>query len=1021
MPYPPSRDPLPGPIQITSLTWGIPGRTRHNTGVTLIAGPVPFVGRDDELDLLAGAFDRAAAGGAELVLVTGDPGVGKSRLVAETCARLDGQARTAVGGCVDIPGIEDAQLPFGPFVEALRQLRREVDAGTRQALDAWLDPGSGPDRSDHDPVHTRFADLLPVLDRLTADRPLVLVLEDLHWADRSSLALLIFLTRNLTREPVLLVATARSHSAPEHGVHATVDHLVRLPGVSALRMNPLPTDRILQIVHDSAPVPIPDEVAAGIAARAEGNPLAATELAVHRQRSGAGNGLPPTLAASVRDRIRRGSEPARTALAAAAVLGGTAGAGVLDRMLAAALPGLDAADRAGAVHEAAATGLLVATGDGYRFRHGLDREVVYTELWPEQRQRLHAEAAAALTASAPGATDGAADEPVLSPDLAARLAAHWQSAGDPAAARAASLVAARASVQLSAFPEALTHFENALAQWPVSLSTFELRGGPGHDLLMEAADTAFWASRLDRGLELLQHAVGAATTPEQAGHAWERMAWFRHESGDGAGASAAYDQALASIGDDRNSATAARVLATHAVSLMLAGRYQAATERALEALAAADASGAAAAEASARITLGFITAVTGDPESGLEQIGHGSTLAAEQGDEEQFWRAQVNVGYVLHYLGRYRDAADGVLVALEDLPVDSPVPPHAMIALGNAAEALTLTGRWPEADRLLDDGLARRPNPYETVGLIGYQARLRLLLGDRTDAARLLDQVRTRSAGLTDPDLHVDIHLLAAELALDAGDLTAAREAVDAALAALEDVEEDQPQFPVLTVAARIEAEAGQVPGLGDPDRVQRFRDLVGQLVGRTTELQAHARLEGAFCQAELARVDGVDDRAAWRLATEQAELLERPYDKAYALFRLGEAEVRARRRDQAGRALADAHRIATGLGAAALAERVEQTARRVRVTLDPPDAGAAPARPAGGAPARAAGLGLTAREAEVLRLLLEGRTNRLIGSSLGMSEKTASVHVSRILAKLGVTTRGEAAAAAQRLRLLED
>ena len=700
------------------------------------------------------------------------------------------------------------------------------------------------------------------------------------------------------------------------------------------------------------------------------------------------------------------------------MLGGTADAGALARMLGAVLPGLDEQGRAAALHEATATGLLVGTGDGYRFRHGLDREVVYTELWPDQRRRLHAEAAAALTWT------WSEQGPLAAPDLAARLAAHWQSAGDHTAARESSLVAARAAVLHSAFPEALAHFEHALDQWPVPLSTVQHRGGPGHDLLMEAAEAAFWAGRLDRGLELLQVAVGAAETPEQAGRAWERLAWFRHESGDGAGAGAAYDRALAAIGDDRNSVTAARVLSTHAVSLMVAGRYQAAAERAREALAAALSSGAESARASALITLGFVAAVTGDPDGGLALIDEGRTLAAEQADDEQFWRALVNAGYVLHYLGRYREAAEGVLEELDTLPAHAPVPPHAMLALGNVAESLILIGRWPEADRLLADGLARRPNPYEASGLLGSQALLRLLLGDREAATRLLADARAQAATLTDPDLHSDLHVLAAELALDAGDLPAAREAVDAALLVLDPVEEDQPLLRVLTVTARIEADAGQVPGLGDRTRVRRVRQLLGPLVEAATEHQVHARLEARFCEAELARIGEDDDSPAWEAAAELAGRLERPYWRAYALFRLAEAQVRAKHRDRAGQALAEAHRLATGLGARSLAERVAQTARLVRLPVQAvgsADAeGAGPATPAA-VPARASALGLTAREVQVLRLLTDGRTNRQVGSSLGMSEKTASVHVSRILAKLGATTRGEAAAAAQRLRLLED
>jgi DNA-binding CsgD family transcriptional regulator/tetratricopeptide (TPR) repeat protein len=981
--------------------------------VPTLTGPPTFLGREAELDVLAAAAASAAVGDPRVTLVTGEAGVGKSRLVSEALSRLEDDFRVAVGGCVDIPGVEDAQLPFGPFLEALRHLRaatarHPLSAAVTAAVDGWLRPRSIPRQGSAtgDPVHARFEELLALGNQLCADVPLVLVLEDLHWADRSSLGLLVFLSRNLTRERLLLLATARDpmQRGEQDTVRAATEHLLRLPHVLTLELSPMDPAQIRAIVAQVVSGPPEETTMAAIVARAEGNPLAACELAQTAWED-PGSAVPPTLSSSIRDRLRRISPNARTTLAAAASIGGQVEHGVLDRLLAVVLPDSDPRSRTAAVREAASTGLLVPDRDVYRFRHGLDREVVYADLWPDERQALHAAAARTLSAQGLHGT----------PDLAAQVAAHWLRSGDPVAAREAALVAARSAAALSAFPEALSHFENALGLWSAASPG---SAGPGAGLLLEVAEAARWAGRLERGLELLEQAAVVARTSQTAALVWERIGWFRREAGDGEQALAAYQRALEAIGTDRSSAEAAEVLASHAAVLMIASRYAEAKERAGEALKAAYASGADTARASALVTLGVVEAMIGDADEALRLLASGQAVATSSGVDEQRWRAIANTTYVLRNIGRPETCIEVAKAGLATLPKRGSYPPGALIALSNAAEAMLLLGRWAEAEALLAEGQARHSNPYDEFTLLSQRAQLALLRGDVEATQHFLGEAELRSPMPMYPPAQAGLERVRARAALDAGDIDAARAAVDYALDLLEGLDDPEPVLDVLTVAVRVEADAGRVPGLGAPERVARLTERLEWAEQSVGVAIVEAEVESLLCRAELARVTGAEDADVWGRVAEAAERQRQPYRVAYALSRQGEVALRDHDRRSATTLLREALTIATRLGAQPLVEAIEATATRTRLVLDQPHA--VPPRDRMSLPPRAAAQGLTRREVEVLRLLVEGRTNRQIARELAMTEKTASVHVSRILTKLGAGTRGEAAAIALRLRLLD-
>src|SRR6266508_1864620 len=358
-----------------------------------VASPT-LVGRVDELRILKAARSRAANGEPAVVLLGGEAGVGKTRLVTELAARCGADGtRVLSGGCVPVSA---GGLPFTPIMEVLRVLLAELGPGGVRELAgpswpelAWLLPALGKPQTAGPPSQAAqarlFEVLLGLLGRLGEQAPLVLVLEDLHWADRSTRDLLAFLVRNLRREQVLLVASYRSDEPGQGRLGPYLAELDRGGPVQRLELQRFDrAETIAQLTAILGAVPSNDLVDA-VFARSEGNPFFTEEL-LAAVRAGSGE-----LPATVRDLLRGRVE---------------------------ALP-------APAAHQ-----LLVSRPgeDGYEVRHALLREVIEADLLPGERARLHAGYAHALTGRPELA---AGDSPAVA---AAELAAHWDAAGEPARA-----------------------------------------------------------------------------------------------------------------------------------------------------------------------------------------------------------------------------------------------------------------------------------------------------------------------------------------------------------------------------------------------------------------------------------------------------------------------------------------------------------------------------------------------------------------------------------------------------------
>jgi DNA-binding CsgD family transcriptional regulator/tetratricopeptide (TPR) repeat protein len=462
----------------------------------------------------------------------------------------------------------------------------------------------------------------------------------------------------------------------------------------------------------------------------------------------------------------------------------------------------------------------------------------------------------------------------------------------------------------------------------------------------------------------------------------------------------------------------ARVLGHLAQWLMMADRDRDAVGCAKQALAVARTVGARAEEGHALDILGTCTADTA-------QLEEARRIAEEVGNAEGIVRAYLNLGSTLWNIGRLPEAHK---VSLRGLAVARELGlERAMgsVLTAHVTAQLFELGDWEESDRVLTGALER--DTWSAALLHGIKGLLELGRGDVRAAREHLALPGRLDPSPSSGDL---VFAGLVELALQEGRQDEARAIVDQAVSAVERVDqgEDLPSLGfagVYALGLRVEADAAEAAraarsGAGVQQARRRAEPLIatlGALTGRAGDPgDAWTRCHAALGEAEWSRLEGRSDPQLWQRTAEGWERLQLPYPAAYARFRQAEALLATRApRAQTQIVLQAAHQTAVALGAGPLRREIELLARRGRLDLEK-RAGAAPAPQAPSS--QLASFGLTRREAEVLELVAAGRTNRQIGQELFITEKTASIHVSRILAKLGVAGRGQAAAVAHRLGL---
>ena len=1010
---------------------------RDDRGVPGRASTPAFVGRTAELAALVDAFGDAAQGHGGVALVSGEAGVGKSRLVGEAAAHARRRdARVLVGQCLDL---EEGGLPYAPIVDVLRTLDRELSdeegAATLRPLRALLGREAGAEgveaMTPGNPLGQArlFELLLTVVERLVANRPLVLVIEDLHWADRSTLDLVSLMASNTRNLPVLLVATYRRDDVPRrHPLRTLAAELTRRGAVAVPldRLGPGEVAELLGALLASPPSP---EVVASVVERSDGNPLFVEELAA-TLADDPGAPMPPQLRDAVIGRVELMPDEAAAVLRACAVGGRQVEHDLLAAVLDPRAPGdLDQDLRACVEH-----GLLVAdqrTGT-YRFRHALLHEAVLDEILPGELVRLHGAYATALTERQ--AAGEAGDEGW------ARLAHHWAAAADYDAALGAAVRAGRAAEAAVATPEAHRYLEWSVRLWDRAADPEAAAGCDRGTLLAQAADAALWGGATVRALTLVDEALATpqvGADPTRAGLLHERRGWYLFRSGRPDEALAASELAVGLVPASPPSQARARVVQALAHALVRMGQNDKARPHAEDAVAMARALGDRADEGQALHVLGLVAASEGKTDEAVGALYEAAQIAVKIGDLAEVAGAYIHLWRTLVEAGRAGELVD-LLLAFVPSTAEGITPPSLTGSIG--AAALHQLGQWDEADRLLGDARAA----HETGGLTAVartlvSGALAVDRGDHDLARDQLEVARTWCHQVGDGRLNGLLHRSLAELALWQGRYDDARHEVEVGLDLLAHTGDPELAARIAAVGVRVEADeadqarrvGGRVAGRSgrwsgggdDGGPAARAQALVNQLTtlaegaaARHAPPSSETRAAALTGQAELSRLGGRPDPARWRAAVNVWDAIGFPYCAAYGRYRGGEAALAAGDDAGAERQLRAAWEAAHDLGARPLAAAVERLARRGRV-----DIGAAAAAPAAPGAGGNGGAGLTPREAEVLALVAEGRTNRQIGEALFISEKTASVHVSRLLAKLGAANRGEAAAAARRSGLLPD
>jgi len=995
-----------------------------------------FVGRATELAELEHALREASGQRPFVALLGGESGVGKTRLVREFEDRLSERDDVLVlrGEAVEEA---DGELPYAPLIGALRPLVRRRDAalqelgrGSRAQLAALL-PGleeepAIADRNDPSVQLRLFEAVLELIDCLSAERVVVLTLEDMHWADRSTRMFLDFLARSLRHERVMLLLSYRTDELHRrHPLRSLLAELERLDQVRRIELEPFDRGEMGEVMADILGEEPSAQLVERLYARSEGNPLYTEELLAAGMD---GRGAAPQ---SLRDafmlRIERLSDNAQAAARAISA------ARALDEEMIAEVTGIEPDPLNAALREAVAEQVLVASEDSrLGFRHALLREAMYDDLLPGERSELHLALAVAYEARA-----ALEDDQGL--ELSSAIAHHYATAGDQPAALRATVQAALAARDLHAYGDAADLAERALDLWPRVPDASELIPLDHVELLSLAASAQTVAgdrgraeTLLRRSLRELDAAGGPEADPRRYSALLDDLSRIQWTLNRGLEAVDTAQRALALLPDDEPTPERASLLAWLVRIRHLRGRYREALKEGETALDAALAAGDRRAESEVLNTLAMAQIVLGEVDEGVARMRRAMEIAHEDDDLDGLVTAYSNLAEMLNLVGRTDEALKTAQAGLA-----ATVRPGARIrdwmVLANAELSFEV-GDWDAARAYLDQA-ATHPVGRQLIFRRLHEAEVCLGVGDEERAAGYLEEVEPLVTRSSEPQFIGGFGTLLAESRRRRRDLAGARAAVSSALDRIELCTDDVGRIARVTAAGmRVEADIAQRARdlrerADERDALTRARIHMQRLRAAAQEGGPVERAWLAAGAADLARARGRSDAKLWMKAAREWEAILRPFQRAVALWRATEAHIeagdRAAAAQTAQRALEDSRR----LGARWLTEELTLLAQRARLDLG--DAGGTGAASADGRSGEsgdgAAGadpgagedpFGLTARERQVLALVAEGATNRQIGAALYMAEKTASVHVSRILSKLGVQSRTQAAAVAHRLHL---
>lgn len=952
----------------------------HDESMAPSAPSAAMVGREAELGIVRELFVRAVAGVPAAVLVEGEAGIGKSRLLREFGVEIANRADVHVGWCLDLGA---SRTPFGPLTGILRSIvarmgadrvRDEIGVGV-EALGMLLPELNPTERSQTSPDRLRDA-IASLIEAAAEHAPQVLVVEDLHWADESTLALLSYLLRTLAHGRILLLLTCRTDDVRRgDAVSRFIGESTRARVLERVLIGRLDSSAVRELVESLTGQPLTDAALERIHDRAEGVPFFVEEIA-----DCSAGPLPGSLRDLLLGRFDRLGDDARKVVR---VVSGAERP--LTHPLVTTLAGLPESRLDDAIREATLSGILVVVDDDYRFRHALLREAVHDDLLPGERARLHRAYAEAL------------EEPTEAADRRdpAALAYHWQLAQDDRRALAAAVDAMFDAKSRFAFASAARFGELALDLWiqvPDAESVVEIER---LEMLRTLGSVLRNAGDGERALAVVTLALDevdpAAVDPRLHARLLRDKAYYTMNLGR-AGSIPLLQEALgildARVDDDRLRASVLNQLASR---YMIAGRLDEAIALASEAGERAERAGSDDEASIAANVRGGARAHLGDLDAGHRDYALALSLARGTNAEMRY---RVNYSDLLGLLGRYRDA---IRVAEEGL-----APARAFgverttgaLMTQNMAVPLLEMGEIERVEGMLARELAQRT--LRISHMYSTMTRVRVLSwrGRHQEAAEILREWHPsfEETGRVERQIWYDEVMMRVAVAEGRGDLAAALDEIRAMLA------DPGPVFlhqrRLLLEAAWLIAElraAGAEVGVAIDEVRREWHAQAPQLRGDRWEGILDAFLApsipGLRHAVDLADDDDVPVIFAVTTRLELARLLVDAGERVEATALLVHALSTAERLGHVPLTLAvDTFRAAAGLATAS---------GSVRLAVDSDQ--------------------LTARERQVLELIAEGLSNRQIGERLFISVKTVSVHVSAVLRKLGVSTRTEAAVLQQK------
>jgi ATP/maltotriose-dependent transcriptional regulator MalT len=617
--------------------------------------------------------------------------------------------------------------------------------------------------------------------------------------------------------------------------------------------------------------------------------------------------------------------------------------------------------------------------------------------------------------------------PELSADSvgpAAELSWHWHQAHELPHALRASIEASAQAERMHAPADAARHIENAIEIWSHVGDPLAASGTTLVELLRRGAELSFIAGEHDRAAGLARRVLMAIDEDDVVATvlAHERLARYLWTSGQHSESMEQYRRAAELMPVEPPSAERARVLAGLAQARMLIGQVEGSRALSEDAVEIARAVGDREVESHALNTLGVNIGTLGDRAHGVTALREALGIALELEDSDVLHRAYTNLGDLLDQDGQLDEAIAMALDGVEMARDTGTTRSWAGFLLAEAAKRCWRLGRAEEADRLVRKALEYSSEGVSAGNVYLTATQLAAWLGRWDEAQSHLAEARrllSRAAG----SMWVSpLYGCVVEVAEHEGDITATRRAVADAQERMGG--EGEYAFyarELYLPALRAEGDAAERARAARDEQAEAAARASGRAMAeRVRDLTAASGVLGspppqvvadeATVAAELARIEGRSEPALWEEAAGRNERLGNLIEAAYIRFRKAEALLeQGAAREDVTESLRAAHREAEACSAVVLRERCETLSRRARIPLGDEPAPAATADDP---------FGLTPREREVLSLVAAGRTNRQIGEELFMSEKTASVHVSRILAKLDVSTRGEAGAVAHRLGL---